>query len=506
MAHWSAEFERFLGRCEVREQLVDQRQVPPHRVFSIDNDIGRKVDFKRLAIHHLVLPPHCRTSFPHGESLEEEFVFVLAGNPHLWINGYLCRLDEGHAVGFPSGTGIAHTFINHSAINVQLLVVGEKTKKDNKCVYPVNPEIKAGCQFWWEDAPVHPLGPHPGVPGPHSPQDQVVSVPGCVTHCPSQPRGSTFHYPGDSETFGDGFRISDKVGLNALGIWYQRLAPGKRSAFPHAHSHEEEFVYALKGRPTIWMDGFAKDLDAGAFAAFPPNTGINHVVINNTDEEVIYICVGEAQDFPDEKLTYPLNKLRQAECLRKGWYWVDAPQRILGAASAIPSAGFLDHLEFEICDQSSAADVFDVYQKAQRYFQRVDNCTPSIEMALKAIADGPAERSEKYFKEFLLIKHNGRSVGCLDLHANHPNEGSCYLGLLLLSDDISGRGMGRRCYELAQDYIKRALGCKKILLGVSESNDVAGFWQRMGLSRNGKSYTRAGEFNTTTICEYQKEI
>ena len=116
MAHWSAEFERFLGRCEVREQLVDQRQVPPHRVFSIDNDIGRKVDFKRLAIHHLVLPPHCRTSFPHGESLEEEFVFVLAGNPHLWINGYLCRLEEGHAVGFPSGTGIAHTFINNSAI------------------------------------------------------------------------------------------------------------------------------------------------------------------------------------------------------------------------------------------------------------------------------------------------------------------------------------------------------------------------------------------------------
>jgi uncharacterized cupin superfamily protein len=67
-------------------------------------------------------------------------------------------------------------------------------------------------------------------------------------------------------------------------------------------------------------------LSAGTFAAFPSNTGINHVVINNTDEEVIYICVGEAQDFPDEKITYPPNKLRQAECLRKGWYIFLGPE------------------------------------------------------------------------------------------------------------------------------------------------------------------------------------
>jgi len=204
---------------------------------------------------------------------------------------------------------------------IHLLVAGERTKPDNLCSFPINLELKESCEIWWDSPPKHDLGPHLGLPGPIRPSDLGQVPPECLVHCPSEPSRKPFHYPEDNESFGEGFRITDKVGLKVLGIWYEKLPPGKRSAFPHAHTHEEEIIFVLKGSPTIWLNGFAKQIGPGHFAAFPSNTGIAHVVINNTEEEVVYLCIGETQDFPDEKIVYPHNRLRQLECERKGWAW-----------------------------------------------------------------------------------------------------------------------------------------------------------------------------------------
>ena len=92
------------------------------------------------------------------------FVYVLEGTPDVWLDGELHRLAPGDAVGFPAGTGLAHTFINNSGAEVHLLVVGEKHKPENRIVYPLNPESKAGREDWWHDAPARELGPHDGLP------------------------------------------------------------------------------------------------------------------------------------------------------------------------------------------------------------------------------------------------------------------------------------------------------------------------------------------------------
>ena len=81
------------------------------------------------------------------------------------------------AVGFPAGTGLAHNFINNTDKDVELLVLGERTKKENLCSFPVNPEQKDTCNIWWSDAPTRSLGPHNGKPGPidqEVPESQVV--------------------------------------------------------------------------------------------------------------------------------------------------------------------------------------------------------------------------------------------------------------------------------------------------------------------------------------------
>lgn len=92
--------------------------------MSIGASIGCLLGLVRIGIHHERLPPGRRTSYPHAESAEEEFVYVLEGTPDVWIDGTLLRLAPGDAVAFPGGTGICHTVLNNT--EVRLLVVGER--------------------------------------------------------------------------------------------------------------------------------------------------------------------------------------------------------------------------------------------------------------------------------------------------------------------------------------------------------------------------------------------
>ncbi len=133
--------------------------------LSIGSPFAKAFGLSKLGIHHELLPPGRRTSWPHAEENEEEFVYVIEGHPDAWINGQTYRLNPGDAVGFPCGTGVSHTFINNTLEDVRLLVVGEASKKDSKIYYPLNPTRREQCvDSWWYDVPKHNLGPHDGLP------------------------------------------------------------------------------------------------------------------------------------------------------------------------------------------------------------------------------------------------------------------------------------------------------------------------------------------------------
>jgi len=136
-------------------------------LMSIGSPFGRHFGLKKLGIHHEMLLPGRRTSWPHAESAEEEFVYVIEGHPDAWIDGTLYRLNPGDGVGFPSGTGICHSFINNTNDAVRLLVVGEASKKENQVYYPLHPkrnEEIAKTNHHWQNAPKHQLGDHDGIP------------------------------------------------------------------------------------------------------------------------------------------------------------------------------------------------------------------------------------------------------------------------------------------------------------------------------------------------------
>lgn len=151
VAHWSQ-----------IEKADDSHYDGDDELMSVGAPFSRHFGLSRLGIHHERLLPGRRTSYPHAESAEEEFVYVIVGEPDVWLDGTLHRLQAGDAVGFPAGTGICHSFLNNTAREVRLLVVGETRKAENRVFYPRNPE-QATRTDWWSDPPARPLGNHDGL-------------------------------------------------------------------------------------------------------------------------------------------------------------------------------------------------------------------------------------------------------------------------------------------------------------------------------------------------------
>ncbi len=129
---------------------------------------GKAAGLVRIGVNVQRLPPGRRSSWPHAEEDEEEFVYVLEGDVDAWFNGELHRMVAGDLAAFPAGTGICHCFINNGTRDVLLLVGGEAPKPGSRIYYPLNPSRRADMKpsAWWDDVPQHPMGAHDGRPDP----------------------------------------------------------------------------------------------------------------------------------------------------------------------------------------------------------------------------------------------------------------------------------------------------------------------------------------------------
>ncbi|HTM20178.1 MAG TPA: cupin domain-containing protein [Kofleriaceae bacterium] len=128
--------------------------------------VGKTAGLLRLGINVQRLPPGTRSSWPHAEEDEEEFVYVLDGEVDCWIDGDLHRMVAGDLAAFPARTGISHCFINNGDREATLLVGGEAGKSWSRIYYPLHPGRRADLSWsqWWDDVPARPQGTHDGLP------------------------------------------------------------------------------------------------------------------------------------------------------------------------------------------------------------------------------------------------------------------------------------------------------------------------------------------------------
>jgi uncharacterized cupin superfamily protein len=125
--------------------------------------IGRAAGLMRVGIHLVRVLPGTRTSFPHAESTEEEFVYVIQGEIDAWIDGELHRMRAGDLAAFPAGTGICHTFINDGDHDALLSPAARRTSREPHLLSAESrtPERHA-LRRWWDDVPRGPQGSHDG--------------------------------------------------------------------------------------------------------------------------------------------------------------------------------------------------------------------------------------------------------------------------------------------------------------------------------------------------------
>lgn len=97
--------------------------------------------------------------------------------------------------------------------------------------------------------------------------------------------------------------LGELFGLSNFGVNLTRLPPGAASSFRHAHSKQDEFIFVLQGCPSLFTDEGRLLLSPGMCAGFKAGTGNAHALINEGDEDVIYLEVGDWTEHDD--VTYP---------------------------------------------------------------------------------------------------------------------------------------------------------------------------------------------------------
>ena len=105
--------------------------------------------------------------------------------------------------------------------------------------------------------------------------------------------------------------LGDLFGLANFGVNLTTLKPGGVSALRHAHAKQDEFVYILQGRPTLVTDAGRTALAPDKCAGFKAGTGDAHCLVNETDEDVVYLEIGDriagdSGTYPDDDLVATL--------------------------------------------------------------------------------------------------------------------------------------------------------------------------------------------------------
>lgn len=136
-----------------------------------------------------------------------------------------------------------------------------------------------------------------------------------------------------------GFRQAEMVklrvliGLQRLGVRFERVPPGARTSYPHAHKLESELVYCVQGNGVVWQNGYTYPFTQADVASWRAGTGVVHTIINDSNRDdpaagsdLWLISVSEKK--PGESWHYPLSPTRRAEITAaQTWDERDVPEQ-----------------------------------------------------------------------------------------------------------------------------------------------------------------------------------
>jgi uncharacterized cupin superfamily protein len=110
----------------------------PHRATNqtrYNRRLGDHAGLRNFGVNLTRIIPGGQSSYRHAHSRQDEFIFVLEGEVVLQTNDGEQTLKPGMCAGFAAGSGDAHRFVNRSATDAKLLVIGDRSSGD-EITYP----------------------------------------------------------------------------------------------------------------------------------------------------------------------------------------------------------------------------------------------------------------------------------------------------------------------------------------------------------------------------------
>lgn len=92
--------------------------------------LGDLFGLRNFGVNLTRLEPGAVSALRHAHSRQDEFIYVLEGQPALHTDEGLTRLAPGMCAGFTAGSGNAHCLINDTAAAVVYLEIGDRSSGD----------------------------------------------------------------------------------------------------------------------------------------------------------------------------------------------------------------------------------------------------------------------------------------------------------------------------------------------------------------------------------------
>jgi len=326
--------------------IESKARVPAHsgdEAFGFASPLGASTGLSRLFVSHVRLPRGARSNIPNAVRDEEQFWFVIEGEPDLFVDGNLHRLEEGDGITLNDRTGISTSFLNNTDSDVRLFFMSEGPRYATKYSHALardersNEAMKALGKHW-HDAPKRKLGSHPGLTdlmhGKKTPRSKKPK-PVFVCHWRDLLEAKPSMYKGSDEPQGINAKFGRRADFSRIGVHVELLKPGRRTSWPHAERDEEEFVFVAEGTVDCWLDGHIHPMFEGDFVGWREADGITHVIINNADKDAVLVVGGEASR-ARSRVWYPYHPHRQKEIGEN--YWKNHPVPKLGPHDGLPDA------------------------------------------------------------------------------------------------------------------------------------------------------------------------
>ena len=91
--------------------------------------LGDAFGLANFGVNLTRLAPGAKSALFHCHTKQDEFIYILAGHPTLYLGEREIRLSPGECVGFAAG-GEGHQLVNQSDAEVSFLEIGDRTPGD----------------------------------------------------------------------------------------------------------------------------------------------------------------------------------------------------------------------------------------------------------------------------------------------------------------------------------------------------------------------------------------